>query len=166
MIGGAPMMTPFAPAYPPGSYPALGATYPRQPYEAPPAVWQAPASGGTAWAQQQAPRPIFRGKGADEPAAPLQAAVARLSMPSPDQLGVSRPNGADTDWTTVKQRLDRLSPSYVHMDRVQGGYRFTCLLPTTKADRTHRVEALAATEAEAVRLALNKCEEWAGGRRQ
>jgi hypothetical protein len=46
----------------------------------------------------------------------------------------------------------------------QGGYRFTCLLPTGRPERSHRVEVTAPTRDEAVGLALEKSEEWAGGR--
>jgi hypothetical protein len=89
-------------------------------------------------------------------------------MPSPEQLGVIRAKSAagdGIDWTTARRRLDRLGATCFHLEkRSQGGYRFTCLLPTTRPGRTHHVEAVAATEAEAVRLTLEKSEEWAGGR--
>ncbi|MCI0456012.1 MAG: hypothetical protein L0Z62_03410 [Gemmataceae bacterium] len=73
---------------------------------------------------------------------------------------------ADTgslDWTAVHRRLDLLGATCLHLEKLpQGGCRFTCLLPTTQPSRNHRIETQAASEAEAVRLALQKAEEWAG----
>jgi hypothetical protein len=90
-------------------------------------------------------------------------------MPTPDQLGISCAKVADADaadWTTARRRLDRLGAVCFHLEKLaQGGYRFTCLFPTTQPKRTHRVEAVAATEAEVVRLVLDKSEEWAAGRK-
>jgi hypothetical protein len=42
----------------------------------------------------------------------------------------------------------------------QGGFRFLCLLPTGKPGCNHRVEAVAASEADAIRLVLHKSEDW------
>jgi hypothetical protein len=89
-------------------------------------------------------------------------------MPSPEQLGVVRTKqaaGAGVDWAAARQQLDRLGATCFHLEKLApAGYRFTCLLATTQPGRTHRVEAVAATEAEAVRLTLERSEEWAGGR--
>jgi len=118
-------------------------------------------------AQQPAPpRPLIRAKGED--AAPALPRPARLAMPSPKQLGIAPVNSsaaAAVDWNVIRRRLDRLNAVYFHLEKVDaGGYRFTCLLPTTQRGRTHRVETVAATEADAIHLALAKAEEWAGGR--
>jgi hypothetical protein len=86
-------------------------------------------------------------------------------MPSPEQLGVSCAKIADkesAEWTAARQRLDRLGAVGFQMDKTgQGGFRFTCLLPTVQPGRIHRIDAVAATEADAVRLAIDKAEEWA-----
>lgn len=114
------------------------------------------------------PAPRFRAQMPEEPVSnelPVPPArPAPLTMPSPEQLGVA-PARTDAvfDWTTAHRRLDLLGASSYRERLAQGGYRFTCLLPTTQADRVHRVEAVAATEEEAVRLALQKAEEWAAG---
>jgi hypothetical protein len=78
-------------------------------------------------------------------------------------LGISavRP-AADTDWTAALHRLDQLGATSIHRDKLpQGGCRLSCLLPTGQPGRTHRIDAQAASDAEALRLALEKAEEWA-----
>jgi hypothetical protein len=86
-------------------------------------------------------------------------------MPTPEQLGLApvRPAAAvaDTDWAAVHRRLDRLGATCFHLEKATGGTRITCLLPTAQAGRSHRVEAQAASEGDAVRLALDQAEEWA-----
>jgi hypothetical protein len=148
--------------------------YPAQQFAGQPAAWQPmnplrspmPAS-APSFAQQPAPRPpIVRAKGPDDP--PPAPKPAPLTMPSPEQLGVTRAKlapGDVVDWAAARRRLDRLGATGFLLEKLpQGGYRFTCLLPTTQAGRTHHVEAVAATEAEAVRATLEKSEEWASGR--
>jgi hypothetical protein len=66
------------------------------------------------------------------------------------------------DWTAVHRRFDLLGVTCLHLEKLpQGGCRFTCLLPTVQADRSHRIETQAASEAEAVHLALQRAEDWA-----
>jgi hypothetical protein len=166
MIGRAPMMAApvYAPTYPSGSYaaPQFGSQPAAWPAGNP--GWQPQAPFNSAQAQQPS-RPIFRGKSEDEAAVPHQT-IEPIRFPSPDQLGIARPSDAagTTDWSAVHRQLDRLGALCVHLEKVEGGCRFTCLLPTTHPERTHRVEAVAGSEAEAVRLALDKCAEWTGGR--
>jgi hypothetical protein len=167
MIGGSPMMSPnvFPSPFP-------GQLYPAAQYVGQPASWQTPNANraapqpAAAVAPATAPRPVVaRAKGPDEPLP--SPTPARLTMPSPEQLGVARPKPAadGVDWTATRQRLDRLGATCFHLERLSPqAYRFTCLLPTTQPGRTHHVEAVAATEAEAVRLTLAKSEEWAAGR--
>ena len=166
MIGRAPMMAApvYAPSYPSGSYPAPQFSGQQAAWPAGNSAWQPQAPYNPALAQQP-PRPIFRAKGDDEPAA-MRDIPAPISLPSPDQFGITIPSaaGGSTDWTAVHQQLDRLGALCVHVEKVDGGCRFTCLLPTAQPERSHRVEAVASTEAEAVRLALDKCTEWSGGR--
>ena len=89
-------------------------------------------------------------------------------MPSPEQLGVDDARSAagdGPDWTLFHRRLDQLGACSIHLDKLPaGGCRFTCLLPTGRRDRFHRVESQAATEAEAVQLALDDAEKWVGGK--
>jgi hypothetical protein len=88
-----------------------------------------------------------------------------LSMPSPEQLGISQGSRVETfDWAAARSRLDRLGAVFINLDKTnQGRFRFTCLLPTASPNRNHRVEAVAASEAEAVQLVIEKSEQWAGG---
>jgi hypothetical protein len=150
-------------AYPPPQFvgqPVLA------PWTGRPAQPFAAASSRAPALQPPLPPPRFRAQSPDEPTTAALLRPALLNMPSPEQLGVAtaRPAG-DIDWDATHRRLDRLGALCFHREKLdRGGYRFTCLLPTSQADRTHRVEVVAATEAEAVRLALEKAEEWAGGR--
>jgi hypothetical protein len=162
MLGSMPTMpAPIYPqSYPVQGYPPAyasapswqgGATYPQQSAAPAPRLAQAPAL----------PRPIVRAKGADDP--PRPALPAPLMLPSPEQLGISRPLAAlnTLDWTDAHRRLDQLGAVCFHLEKLpQGGYRFTCLLPTAEAAKRHRVEATGATEADVVRLALDQSEQW------
>lgn len=88
-------------------------------------------------------------------------------MPSPEQLGVGRSRTAtasSVDWNTVYQQLDRFGALGIQRQHLpSGGYRVACLLPTGQPDRQHRIDVEAASEAEAVRLTLEKVAQWAGG---
>jgi len=176
MLGGPPIMSqpvylPSPPIYAPASYPAV-------PAMASPGAWTgrpaqtvpAPASANLARAQQPStPRPIFRAKGPDEPTptpalyGPASRAMP-LSIPTPEQLGIVPTvdsNGSDLDWTDAHRRLERLGAIGFRLDKPEaGGYHFACLLPTRQPGLTHRVEADAATSAEAVRLVLSQAEQW------
>ena len=84
-------------------------------------------------------------------------------MPSPEQLGVRETRKAEStvDWDLVHRRFHEAGATCFQLDNhPQGGCRLTCLLPTVNPDRTHRIEAVAATEAEVARLALERLEEW------
>jgi hypothetical protein len=88
-------------------------------------------------------------------------------MPTPEQLGLITTPASEpgANWSEASQRLKKLGASCFQMERLQqGGYRFVCLLPTAQPGRTHRVEAEAASEADAVRLALGRAEQWASAR--
>jgi hypothetical protein len=90
-------------------------------------------------------------------------------MPTPQELGVAdvkQRENPNIDWTAVHNQLDRLGATCFHLERApEGGCRITCLLPTNQPGRTHRIEAEASSEADAVRLALARAKEWAGGGR-
>jgi hypothetical protein len=89
-------------------------------------------------------------------------------MPSPQELGVAdlkRPENASVDWAAVHNRLDHLGATCFHLERTpEGSSRITCLLPTEQRGRSHRIEAQAATEADAIRLLLAKAQEWTAER--
>jgi len=62
-------------------------------------------------------------------------------------------------------RLDRLGATCFHLERLpEGACRITCLLPTAQQGRSHRIEAVASSEGDAVRLILAKAQEWAANR--
>ena len=144
MIGGPPVF--FAPApvsmLPPGYGPV--------PYAPPP-----PAPVRTA----QAPRLVARscaGRWPNQP--PRQCVGQSVAMPSPDQLGVNiRQAAAACDWTAAHRRMQDLGVISFQMDRLNADiFQVVCLLPTSEPGRTHRIEAHGATEAEAVRCALDE----------
>jgi hypothetical protein len=76
-----------------------------------------------------------------------------------------RPTITGADWQTTRARLQACGAVSFQADRLgDGSWRFSCQLPTAQAGRTHRIEAQAATEAEAVRLALQRAEQWRNAR--
>jgi hypothetical protein len=79
-------------------------------------------------------------------------------MPSPEQLGVAvRTVACGPDWTALHARMKELGVVSFHLDTLPDGrYRFTCWLPQGQPGMTQRIEALAATEAEAVRMGLEQ----------
>jgi hypothetical protein len=99
---------------------------------------------------------------APAPLAPKKASPAPLTLPAPEQLGVSAPcaGGAPplvavVDWNATHARLRQLGAISVQMVKLStGGFRFTFLLPTDEPSRTRHVEATGQSEAEAVNLAL------------
>jgi hypothetical protein len=95
--------------------------------------------------------------------------LPRLSLPSPESLGITATRTVERDvpdWTEAHRRLDRLGASCFQLAKLpHGGCRITCLLPTAEADRTHRIEAQAASESEALRLVLAKADAWTTRRR-
>lgn len=93
--------------------------------------------------------------------------MTRLAIPSPEELGIARASidEAQPDWAAFHRQLDTLGARSFHVEKLpQGGYQFSCLLPTSQADRCHRVEATAATEAQAIRMALQEAEQWVAAR--
>lgn len=118
-----------------------------------------------------APRaPVVRGLPPDDPLPPCPAPMSALpSLPSPAALGVAAAlpapvlGGADIDWTATRRQLKDLGVVSFQVNEVaQGGWRFVCQLRTARAEVLHRIEAgPAATEAEAVTLALAEAKRWA-----
>ena len=133
--------------------------------------WSAPAQAAPASTIAVSPRapssrPIIRAKGPDEPTSSRQlattSAAGPLTIPPPEQLGISLPSVPKTNAPNWVEELERLAAISYRLDKLaEGGCRFTCLLPTSHPGFNHRVEAEAATETEAVRLVLDKAREWA-----
>jgi hypothetical protein len=149
-IGGAPITY----------LPQNASIYPSNP------TWQ-PAQGGfraqqpsvaTAPAKQ---RPIIRAQMGED--ATARSRREAITLPSPEQLGVSKPaSKSDADWNDARRRLDILGAiafQVVHLP--EGGCRFVCLLPTDQRNYNHRIEVDAASEADAVRSGLDRAEKWA-----
>lgn len=120
------------------------------------------------------PQPIVRGvAGEEETPAPVAVRPAPMApdsvvLPSPEELGVApavlaQPL-APVDWNVVRQRLQRLGALSFHVQQLDRNYRVVFELPTGHNDRTHLVEAVAASEAQAVMLALQRAEQWRRGR--
>ena len=115
--------------------------------------------------QPTAPR-IVRGQGDDPQPQPAPSRPALLTLPTPEELGVAAArtagNSAGDEWAAGYRRLDQLGATCFHVERLpQGGHRVSCLLPTAQPSRTHRIDVLAPTAAEAIRLAVERAEEWA-----
>lgn len=121
------------------------------------------------------PAPTIRGQSAEEakpapvwPTPGVVAAVAApplppapLAIPAPEQLGLSpaRPmEPVQLDWAAARTRLDQLGATCFHLEKLDNGWRFTCLLPTAEAGKQRRIDVEAATEAEAVQAALERAE--------
>jgi hypothetical protein len=89
-------------------------------------------------------------------------------MPSPEQLGVvSAKTGESTvpDWNETRRKLDQLGAVCLQLEKLtDGGFRFSCLLPTSRPQFTHRIDAVAFTESDVLRLGTAKAEEWAKSR--
>lgn len=89
-----------------------------------------------------------------------------VKIPTPEELGVGTRKVERDDWTAGYRRLCELGATCFQMRRLpQGGCNVTCLMPTGQPDRNHRIEAAAASEAEAVRLVVQAAEEWAARKR-
>jgi thioredoxin-related protein len=109
----------------------------------------------------------------DEPAKPLQTAVqertaeprAMFQLPAPEELGLTTvkatPEVAPIDWTAVHARLDKLGATSFQVQRESPeSVRLSCLIPMA-AERVHRIDVTAATEAAAARLFMAQVDEWA-----
>jgi|SRR5579859_1628835 len=152
------------PSYPQGM--------PVQPYAGQPYVQPSPAGNYArpvpGYAATPAAAPPSRPTPRYVPRAQDSEEHSRLQLPSPEQLGVVKTlapaPAAGIDWSAIHQRLNQLGATCFHLEKLARGCRVTCLLPTAQADRSHRIEAEAGTEAEAVSLAIAQVESWAGRR--
>jgi hypothetical protein len=88
-------------------------------------------------------------------------------MPSPAQLGVSAARAAqgEADWAAARLRLKELGAVGFQVDQLAGGgCRFVCWLPGAQTGSAERIETLAGSEAEAVRLGLERAGQRKHGR--
>jgi hypothetical protein len=130
----------------------------------PPPGYGLPPAPPVARAPALAPRPaVARAKAPDEPTPP----PTLLTMPTPAQLGIAttRVVQAEADWGATRLRLKELGAVGFQVDQLAGGgCRFICWLPRAQAGATERIETLAGSEAEAVRLGLERAGQWKTGR--
>lgn len=86
-----------------------------------------------------------------------------VTLPSPEQLGVSKPQTkSGTDWNETRRRLDAVgATSFQVVHLAEGGCRFVCLLPTNQHNYNHRIEVDAVSEVDAVKCGLERAETWA-----
>jgi hypothetical protein len=164
MIGGPPISYP-APIY----YPSAMSAPPPQGFAPPGNVptGQAYARPQPAAPGAQRSTPLVRAQRPDDPPASERRPEPRptLTLPPPDQLGAGpAPAAADIDWNVVHRRLHELGSQSSQSSQTPEGFRFVCLLRTADPNRIQRIEAQGATEAEAVRRALARAEQWAQGK--
>lgn len=145
MIGGQPVLPPGYYPYQPVAQPTRQPILPRR--QAAPMA----RNGGT---QQSAAQGKVRLQGQDNEAA-TRPNLPPLPMPTPEELGLGAKSNrtGEVDWTGVRQRLERVSASSFHLQKVSTGFRFSCVVPNAAGER-RRVEAEAASEAEAIDRAL------------
>jgi hypothetical protein len=109
--------------------------------------------------------PVIRAQSGDDSGShPVANKPAPLQMPSPEQMGLKAVSPSDlehADWIDAHRRLDRIGAQSFFVERLAGGgCHFCCVLPSKDAEHIHRIEVRAATEDEAVRLALAEAEAW------
>jgi hypothetical protein len=116
-------------------------------------------------APQAACQPTIRAQSGEEHTLATEPRPAPLKIPSPEQLGITSavPVGSSSpDWGEIHRRLARLGAICLHQEKLaDGSCRFSCVLPTSEAGRVHRVEARAATDAQAALLVVESAETWA-----
>jgi hypothetical protein len=94
----------------------------------------------------------------------LATTVKGIVLPPPEEMGVAptpKAVPARIDWNATRERLDRLG--HIGSESIQlsdGRYRVAFVLRTNQPNRVQHIEATAATEAEAVAVALARAEQW------
>ncbi len=110
--------------------------------------------------QQQ--RPVVRGAPPDEKKPVHQEPP--LSLPAPDKLGITPQAPVDPnaiDWNAMHAYTKSIGALSFGTDRsAEGGFRCSIVMPTAKSDQTYRIDGNGATEAEAVRVCLDKTYRW------
>jgi hypothetical protein len=124
------------------------------------------------------PRRGFTARGVPEdeaPQAPVAVAAAvpppaPLTLPPPAALGLAEPPDgtapvAEMDAGRAHQRLRELGLVGFKVRQEANGWRFVCELRTARPGTLHRIETgPAATEAQALALAVAEADRWARGR--
>jgi hypothetical protein len=162
MFGRAPSLPACPTVYPqelaaqpftPPAVPQQPFSPPAQPQTAVGGAWQPSAGAGTTYNRQ----PTYRGMTPDESLRPV---LQPLNMPSPGQLGVAgHVRAGEVDWADAHRRLTALGAECFCVEKLpQGNYRMVCILPTGQSGLTHRIEARASTEAEAVSQVMAQCQ--------
>jgi hypothetical protein len=107
----------------------------------------------------QAPAPRIRLQGADDAFEPMPRP---LTMPAPEEVGIasSSQSQGGVDWGTIRQRLENLGVKSFRVDRTPAGEVNVTFLLWLRGSRPRQVEGIAATEAEAVSLALVETERY------
>jgi hypothetical protein len=137
---------------PPGYYPQAGLPVVPQPYA------RATLPPAQPLAQAVAPAPKVRMQAPEEPRPAARPAVV---IPSPEQLGLAPVPSSGVDWEATRGRLRQMGATSFLIDRAPaGGYCFSCWVPAEQAGKSYRVDAEGATEAEAVRLCLERADRW------
>lgn len=85
-----------------------------------------------------------------------------LQMPSPEQLGLgAKARSVEVDWSAVRSRMEALKVASFNLQKLEGGFRFICVVPINGERR--KIEADGVNEAEAIDLALGRAEARRGG---
>src|SRR5262249_23620394 len=136
-----------------------------QPVQAPQPWPPRPAQQAQAVPQAPPQMPTARGKAYEEKPEPSIQSRAEapklepLTLPSPESLGLAPKSAPKVDWNAPLERLDRLGRighQVVQLD--DGRCRVMLMMRTRQADQVQRIEATAATEAEAVSLVVARAE--------
>jgi hypothetical protein len=107
-------------------------------------------------------RPIIRSAMPDEKK-PIRQET-RINLPRPEQLDIAPKTPADpnaVEWNAIHTYMKSIGVVSFGMERpAEGGYRFSLVMPTAEAGRTYRIDGGGTTEAEAVRVCLDKTYRW------
>jgi hypothetical protein len=158
------MPTNIAPSFPADGYPPPGYAAPPPNLAWPQAAPARPPQVPRPPLAQQPPPRVIRGQAPEEPLPPAPPSrPAPLRLPTPEALGVAAAQApAGTDWAAAMRRLDQLGATGFRLEKLSpGGWRVTCMLPTAEPGRIHRIDAQAASDGAALRLALDRAEDWA-----
>jgi hypothetical protein len=102
----------------------------------------------------------------DEPPPVAATPPPPLRLPSPEEAGVAVASApCKVDWNALRDRLQQLGGVGLQTAQLpDGSYRVAFVMRTNQPDRFHNIEATAATEGEAVNVALLRAEQWATGK--
>ncbi len=111
--------------------------------------------------QQQ--RPVIRG-GPPEEKKLVVHQEPPVSLPAPDKLGITPQAPVDPnaiDWNAMHAYVKSIGALSFGTDRpTEGGFRCSIVMPTAESGRSYRIDGSGATEAEAVRVCLEKTYRW------